>query len=62
MIKRAREFAGMIASFEIWVVGCAVAASFVYSRALPLAVGAAICFWLLRGFAYRRLSVRTPAA
>jgi putative inorganic carbon (HCO3(-)) transporter len=61
MIQRVRGLAKWILSLELWVVGLAVALTFVYSRALPLAIGIAAFFWLLRGIVHRRLSVSTPA-
>jgi putative inorganic carbon (hco3(-)) transporter len=48
-------------NLEIWVVGLCVAASFITPRALPVAVGSALAFRLLRWIAYSHVSLRTPA-
>jgi putative inorganic carbon (HCO3(-)) transporter len=56
-----RKLALSFTNLEIWVVGLCVAASFVSQRALPVAVGSALAFGLLRWIAYSRFSIRTPA-
>jgi putative inorganic carbon (HCO3(-)) transporter len=59
--QRARGLAAHLAGLEIWLVALAVASSFVSLRLLPVAVGVAAAFWLVRLAAYGRLTVRTPA-
>ena len=57
---RIRKIALRFVDLEIWVIALAVAASFVYTRFLPVAVGVAVAFWPVRWLAYGRISVRTP--
>lgn len=56
-----QSLAARLADLEIWLVALAVASSFVSLRLLPVAVGVAAAFWLVRLAAYGRLTVRTPA-
>jgi len=56
-----RKFALLLAPFEIWVVGLCAAASFISQRLLPLAVGSAVAFGLIRWVACGFFSLRTPA-
>ncbi len=58
---RIRSLARRLAEQEIWFVALAVAASFLSTRFLPLAVGIAAVFWPLRWLACGRLSRPTPA-
>ena len=46
---------------EIWVVAGLVLLSMLSTRLLPVAVGAALLFWLLRWLATRKACLRTPA-
>ncbi|MFQ5614032.1 MAG: O-antigen ligase family protein [Anaerolineae bacterium] len=56
-----RAAAGRLATLEIWPVALVVAASIITPRALPLALGVAGLFWIVRLLAYNRFSLRTPA-
>ena len=60
-MKQIRDFTIYLASIEIWLVGLLVAASFISSRLLPVALVIAALFWLIRWLAYGKLSLRTPA-
>jgi putative inorganic carbon (hco3(-)) transporter len=59
MLVRGRLAARRLAAVEIWPVAFCTAASVVSARLLPLALGVAGLFWLVRWIAYGRLSVRT---
>ena len=48
-----------LASFELWVVALALAASIASERLLIPALVVAALFWPIRWLAYRRLGVRT---
>lgn len=61
VIKSVRQGAAFLANLEIWLVGGAIAGSVAMPRFLPVAVGVAAAFWLVRWMAAGRLSVRTPA-
>lgn len=56
-----RKLSGHFLQYEIWVVTFFILLSLIWTRLLPLAIGAAILFWILRLIARRRLSIRTPA-
>jgi len=60
MARPIQKIAEKLIPYEILIVGIAVAAGFISTRALPSAPIAAIIFFLLRAFAHQRLSVRTP--
>lgn len=51
-----------LASTEIWVVAAAIALSVLTPRALPLALGVAALFWLVRWIAYGRAGRASVAA
>ncbi|NJO06274.1 MAG: hypothetical protein HC876_12540 [Chloroflexaceae bacterium] len=51
-----------LAPTELWVVAAALALSVLTPRALPLALGVAALFWLVRWVAYGRPSIAAPAA
>jgi putative inorganic carbon (HCO3(-)) transporter len=56
-----RKVAAYLAEIEIWPVGLAVLASMAATRLLPVAIGVALAFWLIRWVACGRPGVRTPA-
>ena len=60
MIGRMRGLAAVLVGFEIWAVALCVAAGVLSTRALPVTLGVAVCFWVVRWLATGRLSVRTP--
>lgn len=55
------HLASHLAQIELWPVAFFVVLSMLVPRLLPLAIGVAAFFWLVRLFAYGRLSIRTPA-
>jgi putative inorganic carbon (HCO3(-)) transporter len=55
-----RIAASFLASVEIWPVIFFTAISVISARALPVAVGVAGLFWLIRWLAYGRASISTP--
>lgn len=61
MPQQIRTLATQLASIEIWPVGLCVAASIISTRFVPLALGVAALFWLIRWLAYGTPTVRTPA-
>lgn len=61
MLHRIRTFAISLVSLEALFVASSVFASIISQRLLPVAVGVAGLFWLIRWFALGRPSVRTPA-
>jgi putative inorganic carbon (HCO3(-)) transporter len=60
LVAKLRAGITFLAQNEIWILGAAVAASVAFTRLLPLAVGVALLFWLLRWMAFGRFSRRTP--
>jgi putative inorganic carbon (hco3(-)) transporter len=46
--------------YEIWIVAPLVAATMLSARILPVAVGAALLFWLMRWLGTGKLTARTP--
>ena len=56
-----RHAASFLCSLEIWLVAGIIAASVVFPRLLPVAVGIAAAFWVIRWAGTGRLSLRTPA-
>lgn len=60
MFNILRSAARFLCRLEIWVVLACLLAGFLSTPLLPLGVGVAALFWLFRGLAYRRLSLRTP--
>ena len=61
MTDRISGMANKLASFELWVVAPVVAASVISARFLPVAVGIAAIFWILRWIARGKPSLRSPA-
>lgn len=59
-MKRIRRIAIYLTSIEIWLVIPLVAMSVLLERVLPIAVGFAACFWIVRWLAFGRLSIPTP--
>jgi len=55
-----RSLAARLSTAELPVLGLLVIGSIAVERLLPVALAAAIFFWLVRGLAYDRLTVRTP--
>lgn len=60
MLGLVRTMAVRLATFEIWPVALGVAAGAALTRALPVALALAGCFWIVRWVAYGRPSVHTP--
>jgi len=60
-MKQFRTMLNWLVSIEIWVVCLAVAASIVSTRLLPVSVGIAIFFWIIRWIARGQPSRRTTA-
>jgi putative inorganic carbon (HCO3(-)) transporter len=60
MIKQVRAAATYLAAIEIWPVIFFTSISVISARALPIAVGVAGLFWIIRWLAYGRVSIRTP--
>jgi putative inorganic carbon (HCO3(-)) transporter len=58
---RLQRAATSLANLEIWLVGGTIAASVVFPRLLPVAVGIAALYWPIRWVGTGRLSHRTPA-
>lgn len=61
MVKQVRTVAICLASTEIWLIVFLAATSVIFARALPLVVGIAGLFWVLRWLASGRPTVRTRA-
>jgi putative inorganic carbon (hco3(-)) transporter len=55
-----RSYFTIMASYEIWILAPLVAASMLSARLLPVAVGAALLFWVMRWLGTEKLTVRTP--
>ena len=60
MFVSLRKLADVLDDFEIWIVALLVGGSFAYSKLLPVVVGAALIFWILRWLAKCVLTRRTP--
>jgi len=58
---RVKSAAIWLASLEIYAVALCVGTSIALEPVLPIALAVAGFFWLIRGLAYGRLSLRTPA-
>jgi len=61
MKRSISKIASHLAEIELWLVAFFVGLSMAFPRLLPLTIGVAGFFWLVRLLAYGRLSVRTPA-
>lgn len=61
MNKTVHSFLHIAASGEIWIVGTCVAISVVLTWMLPIAIGVALLFWLVRWLAYGSPGTLTPA-
>jgi putative inorganic carbon (hco3(-)) transporter len=55
-----RRYFTFMVRYEIWIVAPLVAATMLSARLLPVAVGAALLFWLMRWLGTGKLTVRTP--
>jgi putative inorganic carbon (hco3(-)) transporter len=55
-----RSYFTSMVRYEIWIVAPLVAATMLSARLLPVAVGAALLFWLMRWIGTGKLTVRTP--
>jgi len=60
MSDRLRLLAKRLTVAEIWAVALGVVTGVLSTRALPIALGIAALFWLVRWLAHGRLSIRTP--
>jgi putative inorganic carbon (HCO3(-)) transporter len=60
-VVRLQPAATFLTNLEIWLVGGTIAASVVFPRLLPVAVGIAALFWPIRWVGTGRMSRRTPA-
>lgn len=58
-MKRLRAAASAVAAYELWIVAACVAASVLTTRLLPVALGIAAAFWLIRWLAGGRFGTRS---
>ena len=61
LVSLVRRSALVVVRYEVWVLAPLVAATMLSARLLPVSVGAALLFWLLRWIGTGRLTSRTPA-
>src|SRR5689334_434017 len=61
MLYQIRILAISLAALEVPLVALSIFMSILSPRFLPMAVGVAVLFWVIRWIAFGRPSVRTPA-